>query len=126
MNDLPGVDLKIDQAGGKVKVSGTIVFYHQGRSSTNEPWHVGSASRPLPLLVPHVEGNTLTFEAQHHKCDGCAELGPNVRFRMELTGPNEARLWNLGNQDEKPYGGPGLKLVREPEPASPQKPAQRN
>jgi hypothetical protein len=116
MNDLPGIDLKIDETGGKV--SGTIVFYYQERSNTNEPWHVAGES-PVPLLAPHVEGKTLTFEVQHHKCHECAELGPNVRFRMEITGPDKARLWKLEKEDTSEDLGPGLKLVRRPESASP-------
>lgn len=72
---------------------------------------------PTRLLAPLVEGGTLTFEVQHHKCHGCAELGPNVTFRMELTGPNEARLWKLETQDPKKDLDPGLKLVRRREPA---------
>jgi hypothetical protein len=116
MNDLPGIDLKIDEASGRV--GGVIVFYYQERSNANEPWHVAGES-PVPLLAPHVEGKTLTFEVQHHKCHGCAELGPNVKFRVELTGPNEARLWKLENKDANKDLGPGLKLVRRPESASP-------
>jgi hypothetical protein len=119
MNDLPGIDLTIDEAGGKV--SGAIVFYFQERSSS----HVAGES-PVPLLVPHVEGKTLTFEVQRHKCYGCAELGANVKFRMELTAQNEARLWNLENQDASKDLGPGLKLVRRPESASPQEPTKGN
>jgi hypothetical protein len=114
MNDLPGIDLKIEEAGGKV--SGTIVFYFQERSDPNEPWHVARED-PVPMLVPHVEGKTLTFEVQHHKCHGCAELGPNVKFRVELTGPNEARLWKLENPEASKDLGPGLKLVRRTESA---------
>jgi hypothetical protein len=121
MNDLPGIDLKIDEAGGRV--SGSIVFYYQERSNENEPWHTAGES-PVALLVPHVEGKTLTFEVQHHKCHGCTELGPNVKFRMELTGPNEARLWKLENQDTSKDLGPGLKLVRRIESASPPKAAK--
>ncbi len=121
MNDLPGIDLKIDEASGKV--SGAIVFYYQERINENEPWHTAGES-PVALLVPHVEGKTLTFEVQHYKCHGCTELGPNVKFRMELTGPNEARLWKLENQDTSKDLGPGLKLVRRTESASPPKPAK--
>jgi hypothetical protein len=109
MNDLPGIDLKIDDAGGKI--SGTAIFYYQERANPNEAWHVAGEA-PVPLLSPQVEGKTLTFEVQHHKCHGCAELGPNIKFRMELTSPNEARLWNLENQETKKDLGPGLKLVR--------------
>lgn len=122
MNDLPGIDLKIDEADGKV--GGAIVFYYQERSNTNEPWHVAGES-PVPLQVPRIEGKTLTFEVQHHKCHGCTELGPNAKFRMELMGPNEARLWKLENQEASKDLGPGLKLVRRTEPASPPEPAKR-
>jgi hypothetical protein len=117
MNDLPGIGLRIDETGGKV--SGTVVFYYQERSNTNEPWHVAGES-PVPLLAPHAEGKTLAFEVQHHKCHGCAELGPNVKFRVELTGPNEARLWKLESEEQEKNKelGPGLKLVRRPESPS--------
>jgi hypothetical protein len=114
MNDLPGIDLKIEEANGKI--SGVMIFYFQERSDANAPWHVASEN-PAPLLVPHVEGNTLTFEVQHHKCHTCPELGPNVKFRMEITGPNEALLWKLENkqQEDKKDLGPALKLVRRTE-----------
>jgi hypothetical protein len=121
MNDLPAIELKIDDSSGKV--NGTIIFYFQERSNPNEPWHV-SGGTPGPLLVPHVDGTILTFEVQHHKCHGCAELGPNVRFRVQLAGPSELRLWKLGNQDATKDPGPGLKLVHRVEPASPSQPAQ--
>lgn len=115
MNDLPGIDLKIEEAGGKI--SGHIIFYYQERSDPNGPWRT-TAEYPATLLAPHVEGKTLTFEAQHHKCHECAELGPNAKFRMELVGPNEARLWNLLNEDPGKDPGPGMKLVRRSEAAS--------
>jgi hypothetical protein len=117
MNDLPGIDLNIDEAGGKV--SGTIVFYFQERSNANEPWHVAGES-PVPLLAERVDGRILTFEVQHHKCHTCPELGPNVKFRVELAGPNEALLWKLENEEQKKDNelGPGLKLVRRSESPS--------
>jgi len=74
--------------------------------------------------VPRLEGKTLTFEVQHYKCHGRTELGPNVKFRMELTGPNEARRWKLENQDTSKDFGPGLNLVRRTAPASPPEPAK--
>ncbi|HKN25464.1 MAG TPA: hypothetical protein VJX72_11510 [Candidatus Acidoferrum sp.] len=121
MNDLPGIDLKIEAKGGNI--SGTIVFYYQERSNADEPWHVAGEA-PTPLLAPLVEGRTLTFEVQRHKCHGCTELIPNVKLRMELTGPNEARLWKLENQDTNKDLGPGLKLVRQPESAPSPKPGK--
>jgi hypothetical protein len=114
MNDLPAIDLKIKEAHGTI--SGVIIFYFQVRSDANAPWHVKSENAEL-LLSPHVDRNTLTFEVQHHKCHTCAELGPNVKFRMEITGSDEARLWKLENEEqEKNKGwGPGLKLIRRTE-----------
>lgn len=106
MQNLPGLDLKIDETGGNI--SGTAVFYLLGRSKVNEPWHESGKKYSAPLLVPHVDGKVLTFEVQRKKCDGCTELTPNAKFRMELTGPNEARLWNLTENSK----GAGLELVR--------------
>jgi hypothetical protein len=111
MNDLPAIELKIDEAARKI--SGTMIFYFQERDNPNKPWHVASLN-PVPLLAPHVDGKTLTFEVQHHKCHTCAELGPNVKFRMEITGVDEARLWRFENeeQEKNKEPGPALKLVR--------------
>jgi non-heme chloroperoxidase len=107
MNDLPGLDLTIEEHDGKI--SGHIVFYYQERSDPNGPWHT-AAEYPASLLAPHVEGKVLTFEVEHHKCHACAELGPNAKFRVELIAQNEARLWKL--DDEAKSSDPGMKLVR--------------
>ncbi len=80
MNNLPGIDLKIEDADGKI--SGLVIFYFQKRRDPSSPWHVASESPvPLLVLVPHVECKTLTFEVQHHKCHPCSALGPNVKFQ---------------------------------------------
>jgi len=65
----------------------------------------------VPLLAPRAEAKTLTFEVQP-PCHDCAEPGPNVTFRMELAGPNEARLWKLGGQEADKDPGPGFTLTR--------------
>jgi biopolymer transport protein ExbD len=109
VNGLSGINLKIQEADRSV--TGNIVFYFQKPSDPNGPWHVAGESA-LPLLAPHFEGNTLTFEVEHHRCHGCSDLGPNVKFRMALAGANEARLWNLNDGTDS---GPGLKLVRGPD-----------
>jgi pimeloyl-ACP methyl ester carboxylesterase len=121
MNDLPGIALKIEGTDGKVK--GTAIFYFQERSSADGAWHA-SAEHPAPLLVPRVEGKTLTFEVEHHKCHECAELGPNAKFRMELAGPDEARLWKLDDQRVDKGLGPGLRLTRRNESVSCQDPSK--
>ncbi len=107
INDLPGIDLKIQEIDRKI--SGTIIFYFQERVDRDGPLHPAGESA-VPLLAANVEGGTLTFEVQHHRCHGCQELGPNVKFRMALAGPNEARLRNL-TEDTTPE----LKLIRETE-----------
>jgi beta-lactamase regulating signal transducer with metallopeptidase domain len=106
MQNLPGVELKLDETGGKV--TGTVAFYLLGRSKVNESLHESGKQYSAPLLVPHMDGKILTFEVQRKKCEGCTELTPNAKFRMELTGPNEARLWNLTENSK----GAGLELVR--------------
>jgi hypothetical protein len=113
MNGLPGIDLKIREANGKI--DGVAIFYFQERKDVNSPWQVKGES-PAPFLAPQVEGQTLTFEVQHHKCHTCAELGPNVKFRVKLTGPNTARLWKLDKPDADKDLGPGMLLVRRTAP----------
>jgi hypothetical protein len=106
-NNLPGIKLKIQEANRKI--SGEIDFYLQKRYDPSGPWHV-AGEYATPLLAPHVEGKTLTFEVQHRRCHECAELGPNVKFRMVLAGADEAQLWNL---NEGPDSGSGLILIRQ-------------
>lgn len=113
MNGLPGISLKIRESDGKI--DGSVVFYFQKRDDPNSPWHVARETA-VPLLSPHVEGRTLTFEVQHHVCHECSELGPNVRFRMTLAGSDEARLWKL---DETTDSDKGLELTRKTEADSP-------
>ena len=98
MNNLPGSDRTIEEADGKI--NGVMIFYFQVRSDASAPWHVASES-PIPLLVPHAEGKTLTFEVQYHKCHTCPELRPNVKFPMQLAGPDEALLWKLENEEQE-------------------------
>jgi hypothetical protein len=109
MNDLPGIDLNIEEHDGKI--SGHIVFYYQKRSDPNGPWGT-TAEYSATLLATHVAGKTLMFEVEHHKCHDCAELDANAKFRMELVGPNEALLWNLLYEKAGKDPGPGMKLVR--------------
>ena len=107
-HDQPSVKLTIEDAGGKV--SGVVVFYFQLRGNDGK-WHVASKQDAGgPMLAPQVEGKILTFEVTHHKSHGGSELGPNVKFRMELTGANEARLHMV---EDQPDAGPGLKLTRQ-------------
>jgi hypothetical protein len=105
MNDLPGVDLTISETSGKV--SGSITFYFQQRGE-NGKWHVGGKDTES-LLAPETHGKVLTFEVLHHKFHGSPDLGPNVKFRMELTGTDEGVLHSADGD-----AGPApLKLLRQ-------------
>jgi hypothetical protein len=107
-NDLPAVKITIPDTGPSA--GGTIVFYFQTRGDDGK-WHVSSTGNPEgPLIAPQVHGKTLSFEVQHHKTHGSAELGPNVKFRLELISRSEARLRKINNQPDVP--GQGLKLTR--------------
>jgi hypothetical protein len=106
MNDQPGVEVTIRNAGGEI--SGVIVFYFQERGA-DEKWHVKDKFEE-PLLSTKVTGKSLTFEVAHHKTHSSPELGPNVKFRMDLTGVDEAILYRVENQQD-----PGLKLTRRKE-----------
>ena len=122
LNDRPWVDLKINEAGRKI--SGTVVFYVHERSDVASPWRV-TAESPVPLLAPRVDGKTLTFEVPPPRCYDCAELAPNVKFRITLAGPNEARLWRLDDPEPGKDPGPGFKLIRRGGKAAFESPSQR-
>jgi hypothetical protein len=74
-NDLPAIELKIENS--KTKASGTLTFYFQERSNPDEPWRVSSKTSG-PILTSHVDGKILTFETPHHKCHTCEELLPGA------------------------------------------------
>lgn len=105
MNDLLGIKLIVADGGGG-QIGGVITFYFQKRDDDG-PWRVVDEFR-APLLAAHAEGRALVFEVQHHKTHGSPEFGPNVKFRAELAGGNEALLYNLN----EPSIGPS-RLVRQ-------------
>ena len=107
INDLPGVKIKIEESGGRL--GGTVVFFFHRRGDDGK-WHVEGDNRGGPMLVPRLQGKVLTFEVTHHKTHGSSELGPNVKFRLELMGANEARLRQVEDQPDAP--GTGLRLTR--------------
>jgi hypothetical protein len=51
INDLPAIELKINNSSGKV--SGTMLFYFQERGDPSKPWHV-TGGEAAPVLFPHV------------------------------------------------------------------------
>ncbi len=89
------------------EITGMIGFFFQVRGADGK-WHIQGDRYAQPLIAPKVEGRNLTFEVVHHKTHGSSELGPNAKFRMELVGPNEAKLFKLGDNP----ASPPLKLIR--------------
>ena len=104
MNDLPGVNLIVADAGGG-QIGGVVAFYLQMRGDDGK-WRV-AGKYMAPLLAAQAQGKVLKFEVQHHKIHGNPEFGPNAKFRMELDGDHEAVLYNIS----EPGPGP-LKLSR--------------
>ena len=89
LNDIPGVEIKIDESGQKL--IGRIAFFFQRRGEDGK-WRVEGDKTEFPMLAPKIEGTILSFETIHHKTHGSKELGPNAKFRMELTGSDLAKL----------------------------------
>lgn len=106
MNDLAGIKLIVADGGGG-RLGGIITFYFQMRDDQRSKWRIGGKA-VAPLLSAHMEGTALVFEVQHHKTRGSPEFGPNVKFRAELAGGNEALLYDLS----EPSVGPS-RLVRQ-------------
>lgn len=92
MNDLPGVNLIVADAGGG-KIGGVVAFYLQTRGDDGQ-WRVAGKS-VAPLLAARAQGKDLLFEVQHHKTHGSAEFGANAKFRVKLDGDHEAVLYNM-------------------------------
>lgn len=105
MNNLPSVKLIVADGGGG-RIGGVVTFYFQMRHDDG-PWRVADKF-VAPLLAVHMEGTALVFEVQHHKTHSSPEFGPNVKFRAELAGEDEALLYNLS----EPAMGPS-RLVRQ-------------
>jgi hypothetical protein len=106
-NGLRSIELRIRDKGGSI--TGTIGFYFQKRDTPEGKWQLGK-KYTVPLLSPKVEGSVLTFETIHHKCDGCKELGPNNKYRLDVVSAKEAHLRIVRNQETGDT--PSLTLVR--------------
>ena len=89
VNDLPAIEVKIEK--GADHLTGRIAFYLQKQGKDGK-WQIEGYAFDAPMLELKVKGKTLTFETVHYKKHGSKERDPNVKFRMELTGTDEARL----------------------------------
>ena len=106
VHDQPTLKLTIEDIDGKL--AGVMVFYFQRRGEDGKFHVVPNGDAAGAIISPQVEGKVLTFEVQHHKKHGGTELGPNIKYSVELTGANEARLRQVGD----PQASEGLKLIR--------------
>jgi hypothetical protein len=108
INDLPGVDLTVQDDDGRI--SGVIVFYFQMRGEDGK-WRVTDKTS-VPMLAPKIEGRVLTFETIHHKQHGGTELGPNNKYRVKLVSEREVQLHIFKDQGEASDSDEGLRLMR--------------
>jgi hypothetical protein len=105
----PSVELVLRPDGGSV--TGAITFYLAHRENEKAPWKIAGKTT-LPLLEPKLDGGKLTFEVRHAKKHGSSEMGPNVRFRVELRGSNGLSLFRLDDGASTESMGDGMPLAR--------------
>jgi hypothetical protein len=104
LDNLPAVTLNITDEAGPLQ--GAMLFYLIRRDEGKPP--TSSPGVPEPLLNPQFDGKSLTFQLSHRHAHADTTSDPPVTFRLELTGPDEAKLIRV------PQGGPSyLPMVRE-------------
>ena len=96
MNGLPAIELRIRNPAEKP--GGEIMFYFHQRKPDGT-WEV-KRQNMLPLLNVNANARTISFEVTHHKVHGGSELGPNAKFRVDLVGPQELRLFKIESGSE--------------------------
>ena len=88
LDNLPGATLNVTDEAGSLQ--GAILFYlirkHEGRAATSSP------GVPEPLFNPQFDGKSLTFQMSHRHAHRNTASDPPVTFRLDLTGPDEAKL----------------------------------
>jgi hypothetical protein len=103
-DNLPGVDLVIDNEGGSLH--GAVVFYLHKRPDVNSAY-TSTPGLPGPLLNPHVVGQTLYFKLSRRLAHAPRTLhDPPADFHLTITGPVQGAL---GSDSE---AAPGLLMKR--------------
>ena len=103
-DNLPAVTLNITDEAGPLQ--GAMLFYLIRRDEGKPP--TSSPGIPEPLFNPQFDGKSLTFQVSHRHAHADTTSDPPVTFRLELTGPDEAKLIRV------PQDGPSyLPMVRE-------------
>ncbi len=104
LDNLPAVTLNITDEAGPLQ--GAMLFYLIRRDEGKPP--TSSPGIPEPLFNPQFHGKSLTFQLSHRHAHADTTSDPPVTFRLELTGPDEAKLIRV------PQDGPSyLPMVRE-------------
>lgn len=103
-DNLPGVDLVIDDEGGSLH--GAVVFYLHKRPDMNSPY-TATPGLPGPLLNLRSEGQILHFQLSHRLAHPPRTLNdPPLNFQLRITHPDRGELVNESE------GGPGLPMKR--------------
>jgi hypothetical protein len=83
-----------------------MLFYLIRRDEGKLP--TSSPGIPEPLFNPQFDGKSLTFQLSHRHAHADTASDTPVTFRLDLTGPDEAKLVRI------PQDGPAyLRMVRE-------------
>jgi hypothetical protein len=91
-DNLPGVDLVIDDEGGTLH--GAILFFLHKRTDTKSPYTF-TPGLPGPLLNLRADGQTLRFQVSHRLAHPPRTLhDPPINFQLKLTGTDQAELIN--------------------------------
>lgn len=104
IDNVPAAVLNITDEAGPLQ--GAMLFYlvrrHPGKPSTSSP------GLPEALFNPQFDGKKLTFQLSHRHAHANSASDPPVKFYMELTGSDEAKLVRV------PQDGPEfMRMVRE-------------
>ncbi len=104
LDSLPAAVLNITDEAGPLQ--GAMLFYlirnDEGQPPTSSP------GLPEPLFNPRFDGKRLTFQLSHRRAHANTASDPPVTFRLDLIGPDEAKLVRI------PQDGPAyLRMTRD-------------
>ncbi len=104
LGNLPAVTLNLTDEAGPLQ--GAILFYLMRQEAGKPP--TSSPGVPEPLFHTRFNGKRLIFQVSHKRAHAYTASDPPVTFRLDLTGPDEARLVRI------PQDGPAyLRMIRE-------------
>ena len=102
MEGLPAVTVTVEEEEGTLR--GALLFYLIRRNPRGAP--TASPGIPTPMIDPSFDGKALSFRVSHRYAHPPRTLNdPPVKFRLELTGPDRAKLLD--------HEAPALEMVRD-------------